>query len=68
LVGASKLPQLDDNLGAINLHIAAEDIAELDNLTEPQRLYPNWFHKFVLDSTSVDALHAGLSPGTEKKS
>jgi aryl-alcohol dehydrogenase-like predicted oxidoreductase len=68
LVGASKLAQLEDNLGATDLLIAAEDIAELDNLTAPPRLYPNWFHKFALDSTSNDALHAGLHPGAEKKS
>lgn len=62
LVGASKLSQLDNNLGAADLHVAAEDIAELDSLTEPARLYPNWFHKFALDSTSNDALHIGLHP------
>lgn len=62
LVGASKLSQLDNNLGAADVHIAAEDIAELDTLTALPRLYPNWFHKFALDSTASDALHIGLHP------
>jgi aryl-alcohol dehydrogenase-like predicted oxidoreductase len=62
LVGASKLSQLDNNLGAADVHIAAEDIAELDTLTALPRLYPNWFHKVALDSTASDALHIGLHP------
>jgi aryl-alcohol dehydrogenase-like predicted oxidoreductase len=68
LIGASKTAQLDDNLGASDLRIAAEDIAELDTLTAPAPIYPNWFHKFVLDSTAHEALTTGLPAKPEMKS
>lgn len=68
LLGASKMSQLEDNLGATDVQIAAEDMAELDRLTDPPPIYPNWFHKFALDSTASEALSIGLhSKPTEVK-
>jgi len=68
LIGASKTSQLDDNLGAGNLQLAAEDVAELDTLTAPAPIYPNWFHKITLDSTASEALATGLHPKPATKS
>ena len=65
LVGASKLSQLDDNLGAVDVELSAADLAELDNLTAPPQLYPNWFHTRTADQVSARAL--GLVPQEEKK-
>jgi aryl-alcohol dehydrogenase-like predicted oxidoreductase len=62
LVGASRISQLEDNLGAAGLQIAAEDLAALDAMTEPTPIYPNWFQKLGLDSTANEALNIGLHP------
>ena len=56
LLGASKLSQLEDNLGAANLALFAEEVAELDKLTAPPPLYPQWFQTFATDSAVRDAL------------
>jgi aryl-alcohol dehydrogenase-like predicted oxidoreductase len=58
LLGASKLNQLEDNLGAMNVSLTAEEVAELDKLTAPVPLYPNWFQTFALDAAVRDALAA----------
>lgn len=44
LLGASKLHQLDDNLGALALQLSEADLAELDAATAITPLYPssNW--------------------------
>jgi aryl-alcohol dehydrogenase-like predicted oxidoreductase len=56
LVGASKLTQLEDNLGAADITLTADEVAELDKLTAPTPLYPNWFQSFATDAAVRDAL------------
>jgi aryl-alcohol dehydrogenase-like predicted oxidoreductase len=56
LVGASKLSQLDDNLGAANLALSNQEVAELDKLTALRPLYPQWFQTSVTDAAVRDAL------------
>ena len=58
LLGASKLSQLDDNLGAANLQLSADELAELDQVTAPAPLYPNWFQSFAIDAAVREALSA----------
>jgi aryl-alcohol dehydrogenase-like predicted oxidoreductase len=58
LLGASKLSQLDDNLGAANLQLSADELAELDQVTAPVPLYPNWFQSFAIDAAVREALSA----------
>jgi aryl-alcohol dehydrogenase-like predicted oxidoreductase len=58
LLGASKLLQLDDNLGAANVQLSADEVAELDQLTAPAPLYPNWFQSFAIDVAVREALTA----------
>lgn len=41
LLGATKLHQLEDNLGAADLKLGAEDIAELDAATAIMPIYPS---------------------------
>lgn len=64
LVGASKLSQLDDNLGAAELHLTHEDIAELDAATPLPPVYPNWFNDGLTDQPVSHALAASRSVNT----
>jgi aryl-alcohol dehydrogenase-like predicted oxidoreductase len=43
LLGASKLHQLEDNLGAAEVQLSAQEIAELAEGMPPAPVYPNWF-------------------------
>jgi aryl-alcohol dehydrogenase-like predicted oxidoreductase len=61
LVGASKLPQLDDNLGAVDVKLSSEDVAALDAATAPQPIYPNWFQEGTVDPAVSAALKDGLA-------
>lgn len=56
LLGASKMHQLDDNLGAADLVLAPDELAVLDELTKPQPIYPNWVARPELDSQTMEAL------------
>ncbi len=58
LVGANKMEQLEDNLGAVKLHLTEQDLRELDELTAPAPIYPNWFSTRVVDQPVKDALAA----------
>jgi aryl-alcohol dehydrogenase-like predicted oxidoreductase len=58
LVGASKLAQLDDNLGAANVPLSLDEVSELDQLTSPAPVYPNWFQSFAIDAAVREALNA----------
>ncbi len=56
LVGSSKIPQLEDNLNAVELMLTSDEIALLEQLTRPAPLYPNWFTAMTLDSHVAEAL------------
>lgn len=56
ILGTTKISQLDDNLGAADVTLTAEDMRELNEATALGRLYPNWFHDFVADRTLLTAL------------
>jgi aryl-alcohol dehydrogenase-like predicted oxidoreductase len=43
LIGASRLEQLDENLGALDVTLDGDELAELDRLTTPYVPYPSWF-------------------------
>lgn len=49
LIGASKLHQLEDNLGATELCLSAEEISRLDAQLPPSPVYPNWFIDQLVD-------------------
>lgn len=59
IVGASKLSQLEDNLGAINLKLSSEEMEFLNKLTAPASMYPNWFQQFTADSMLKQELTSG---------
>jgi aryl-alcohol dehydrogenase-like predicted oxidoreductase len=56
IVGASRFEQLDANLGAIDLSLPPEALADLDALTAPALLYPNWMIEHFPDETTGHAL------------
>jgi aryl-alcohol dehydrogenase-like predicted oxidoreductase len=58
LLGASKMSQLEDNLGAAMVRLTAEEVGKLDQATAPPPLYPKWFHSSTLDQKIAEALRA----------
>ncbi|PXA85682.1 aldo/keto reductase [Nostoc sp. 3335mG] len=56
LLGASKMSQLDDNLGAADLVLGADDLAALDAATAQPPLYPMWFREGWIDRPVAKAL------------
>jgi aryl-alcohol dehydrogenase-like predicted oxidoreductase len=60
LIGASRAAQLDDNLGAANVTLDAEDLAQLDAATKSAPPYPQWFIPRVADAKAHDALGIAL--------
>ena len=49
LIGASKIKQLEDNLGAADIKLADEDVQSLDGLTAQRPLYPGWMQGMGMD-------------------
>ena len=56
IVGASKVSQFEDNLGALDVKLTTAEIDELDRLTQPTAIYPNWFHEQTRDTAVTNAL------------
>ncbi len=56
LLGANKFAQLEDNLGAADLKLRAEDVTALDEFTAPTPTYPNYFNARVVDEPLQKAL------------
>ena len=49
IIGVRSLEQLKDNLGCINWDLSEEDISYLDDITAPERPYPQWFLDMFAD-------------------
>jgi aryl-alcohol dehydrogenase-like predicted oxidoreductase len=57
ILGASKLQQLEDNLGAAKVELTAGESSELEEATPLLPVYPNWFtDRIAVDQTLVNAL------------
>jgi aryl-alcohol dehydrogenase-like predicted oxidoreductase len=56
LLGANKMAQLEENLGAADLQISPEDLKALDEMTAPVPVYPNYFSARVVDEPLRQAL------------
>jgi aryl-alcohol dehydrogenase-like predicted oxidoreductase len=56
LVGANKMGQLEDNLGAAAIELQNEDIAALDEFTAPAPIYPSYFNARVVDEPLRQAM------------
>jgi aryl-alcohol dehydrogenase-like predicted oxidoreductase len=42
IIGAKNLNQLNDNLGAVEVKLTAQDLAEIDAVSAPKPIYPRW--------------------------
>jgi aryl-alcohol dehydrogenase-like predicted oxidoreductase len=60
LLGANKVTQLEDNLGALQVKLTEGEIAELDALTAPPAQYPAWFYDRFSDQVAKKALGVKL--------
>ena len=58
LLGANKFAQLEDNLGAMNVELRADEVAKLDEFTHPTPIYPNYFNAWTVDQPVQQALSA----------
>lgn len=56
LLGATKIRQLEENLGSADLRLSAEDIKELDDLTVTPATYPVWMQSIGIDQKVSEAL------------
>lgn len=57
ILGASKLTQLEDNLGALDVKLTADEVDELDAATPLAPVYPNWFTGTIaVDQPALSAL------------
>jgi aryl-alcohol dehydrogenase-like predicted oxidoreductase len=57
IIGASKMSQLQDNLGALKVNLTEPELKQLDEWTAPPVQYPNWFSERTIDATHKEALH-----------
>jgi len=62
LLGASKTAQLEDNLGAADLTLTSEEVADLDSLTASAKPYPLWFQEKTADTVVREALEKSSKP------
>jgi len=56
IIGATKIEQLEDNLGATGVNLSAEDVQMLDDLTAPAVPYPAWMQPLGWDEKVREAL------------
>ena len=61
LIGASSAQQLADNVAAVDVKLAGEDLAALEAATKPVQPYPHWFSDRVADGKSHAALGIPLA-------
>jgi aryl-alcohol dehydrogenase-like predicted oxidoreductase len=61
LIGASSAAQLADNVAAVDVKLAPEDLAALDSATRPTHPYPHWFTERVADGKAHAALGIPLA-------
>jgi len=43
LIGVSNIAQFEDNLGAVQVNLSADEVELLDKVTEQPLRYPEWF-------------------------
>lgn len=62
IIGANKMPQLEDNLKAADIELSSEEIERLSATTAPRPLYPEWIVEF--QNAERWAAAPPVSPGT----
>jgi aryl-alcohol dehydrogenase-like predicted oxidoreductase len=64
ILGASKLEQLEDNLGAVDLVLTPAELAELNGAIRSPEIYPHWLTKSMTDMMTAEALERKLNTAT----
>jgi aryl-alcohol dehydrogenase-like predicted oxidoreductase len=62
IVGARTDDQLADNLAAANLELGADDVARLDEVSQPPLIYPHWHQAKTAVDRQSPADRARLTP------
>ena len=57
IVGANKISHLEDNLGAVELNLSAQEVEKIEQLTAPDLLYPGWMNSMAWDEKVKAALN-----------
>ncbi len=55
IIGGRNIAQFEDNLKAVDLKLTAEDIAELDKVSQPRLIYPYWHQSFSVTARMSEA-------------
>ena len=58
LIGASRMSQLEDNLGAISIQLTPGEIAELDAMTKQKARYPNL--RWLPDNSDAETMRGAV--------
>ena len=61
-IAESQLQQIESNLKAATLTLAAEDVARLDKVSEPSLLYPYWHQAYTASDRAGEADLTLLKP------
>ncbi|OQP62633.1 aldo/keto reductase [Niastella vici] len=56
IVGASKMHQLEDNLKSVSIKLSAAQLQQLEAITKPTNLYPQWFNQQLIDPKQQEIL------------
>ena len=66
IIGARTVEQLDDNLGGLDVHLAAEHLKSLEEVSRPKLNFPYDFVRnasgFGYSGTTVNGVTAPLNP------
>lgn len=55
IIGGRNITQFEDNLKAVDLELTPEDIADLDEVSQPRLIYPYWHQSFSVTSRMSEA-------------
>jgi aryl-alcohol dehydrogenase-like predicted oxidoreductase len=66
IIGARTEEQLADNLGAADLHLSADEMADLERVSRPPLLYPYWHQRNTANDRFSDADRVLMAPYLEE--
>ena len=55
IIGGRNMAQFEDNLKAVDLKLTADDVAKLDEVSQPPLIYPYWHQSFSVTSRMSEA-------------
>lgn len=62
IIGATRIEQLQDNLGALDFELPAELRQRLDKVSEPPQTYPSWYWTDLIQSAMYGGVPVGDKP------